>query len=196
MDGFRIIPTIKKDDFLSTCIHESAHFCKNWFDGSILRSVEVLPDGEGTTITNHPIMKCLHKISWRHSVVKSFVSGILVGIASERYAKGKLADNNLNEYHKFHADIDLHLAKNFMKSCGWKKPSIDYDDNEFYRDFSQDAKLFSIIWRKEIKLFADELLKRRFISGYDAVRFLEKIWPKPLPEKAQPCHKHFKKGEK
>jgi len=166
-----------KDEFQLTARHESGHFCAFWHEGGRIRSTEIMSNGEGTTITSHPVWKLLSNNSWKHPVMRSWVMCATAGIAAELYFMCKLSCKKIPAF--LHGDLEI--AWRYMESNGWEPPnSYGYDD--FFWDYGKGAKEFAVMWRPQIKLFADELSEKKFISGRDGSKFLESIWPEKLPK--------------
>jgi hypothetical protein len=44
---------------------------------------------------------------------------------------------------------------------------------------------------KRIEALADEVVRKGRLSGYEAVRILERTWGNPLPERARPATEHY-----
>ena len=173
-----------KEQFLLAAQHESGHVVKNFIDGARLSVVSICMSGEGTTITNHPLFKTLHLITWESPVMKSFVNCHLAGAACELFHENKLSTGTL----PLHCYDDVSVAMHYMKSRGWKQPT-GYKEVDFFRDYGGAAKYFAIAYSKEVSLFADELVKNKEMSGFECAKFLEGVF-KSLPPKALPHAEH------
>ena len=174
-----------KEQLRLAALHESGHVGKSFIDGAKISSVCINSDGTGEAISNHPIFKTLHLISWKNLAMVSFVSCQLAGPACELYAEGKLSTGSL----PLHCYDDVETARHYMESRGWKPPSGNYTCNDFFRDYGGGAKYFAIAHSKEVSLLADELVKNKEMSGFECAKFLEGVF-KSLPPKALPHAEH------
>lgn len=161
-----------------TTIHEAGHAIRGWYSGARISKIWISGE-DGETVMNHPIMRTLHKISWPHPLLKDFVDCMLAGISACLYedcniASGKKPDNSDTD--------DIEVAMHTLKNSGWESDICTEDG--FYAAMSMSSKIFVISHAREIRLLASELMKKKEMSGFECVRYIESIWKGPLPEKA------------
>ena len=174
-------------DLRKYAVHESSHAIFHWVNSGRLISVTISRDGlNNTTLLNHPVFKVLHKISFDHAALKSWVTGLLAGVAGEMHLTNEL----WQEVPTFLED-DIRLAMQAMKSRGWIPP-IGYTCNQFFKNFGYWARVFTVSRWPEIMLLADLLESKLQLSGKDCARFLEEIWPESLPAGILPWDQHGK----
>ena len=183
-------------DLRKYAVHEAGHCLFNYVNGCRLVSVSVSPDGmNNVTLINHPIFKRLHQISYTHILMKKWVGGLLAGPAAEMYL-----DNGLWKELPSFLEDDICLAMQSMKSRGWSPPNgctpgqffKDYGctSGQFFKDWGSWARCFTISRWREISLLADELERKLKLSGVECAKFLESIWPEPLPPGVLPWQEH------
>lgn len=168
----------QNDEKQSAAIHEAGHFFAHWIEGSRISKVEIFADGSGETLANPQIMKCLSKVSWDSREMRSWAKVCLAGISSEMYQNFSISGS----VPVYLAD-DILIIWSSMESRGWSPP-LYYGNSIFFHKFAGEVKIMTISYWPQIQKFADFLLEKRQISGYEAVEFIEGIWQGPLPVKA------------
>ena len=163
-------------DLRKYAVHEAGHCLFNYVNGCRLVSVSVSPDGmNNVTLINHPIFKRLHQISYTHILMKKWVGGLLAGPAAEMYL-----DNGLWKELPHFLEDDVKVAMQSMQSRRWSPPN-GYTCDQFFKEHGAWVRAFVISRWREISLLADELERKLQLSGAVCAKFLEEIWPEPLP---------------
>lgn len=171
-------------------IHEAGHCVAYYLARSRISYCEISRE-DGTTVVNHPLMRHLHKIRWPHAILKSFVDCALAGHAANLYD-----DCNVKS-HSRPADSDsddVAIAMSMMKTCGWIPPTTGYSEADFFRNFSSGAKILCTGNWSKVQALANELEKKKKMSGQAVARLLETKFD-PLPTGVLRWWKHKKEGK-
>jgi len=195
------------DENYPHCIHESAHVVAAWSNGAIISNVTITgpikiedPESERSPCycdLRHPGMVSLEKITQED--VLSRITIDLAPQAVEVKLTGKpsigshLDTNKAIRFLTWGSNPDI---RRFIESA---QRSIDKHPNDFKKAADQffnesGGPVRSLIncpnTMSAIIMLAKELNKRGRMSGYEAVKLLERSWDGPLPINALPAKEH------
>ena len=197
---------------LKSAYHEAGHAVAGWYHGAFIQKI-VLEKGSPRLYIKHSGTNY-----WEVTSREDLLDGLLILLAgpaaTERFNRQSkqspqvdpnvLVDlDDLKEaiYLLSRQDIDQGLKKQgFHRKRVLDDPETDNMETlqTFYKEFGDPARQFIVrsdVW-KCVTAIASELVRKKHLSGKEAVHLAENTWNQPVPEKARPacCHESSKEA--